>query len=148
MHISSLQTDYLNFDSRSGFGRNSEIAHDIQTNCTFCGGTNHSAEKCFKSIRKEKEKSRAFDASDNRRTERPPRKFFICGSEYHLIAKFPNTPKDNEKRRKQKLLKEKGNRACDNGKNNSDQKIYASMARICGNGECPSEKSSPVILQM
>ena len=28
------------------------------------------------------------------------------------------------------------NRACDNGKNNSDQKIYASMS---GNDECSSE---------
>ena len=45
-----------------------------------------------------------------------------------------------KKRRKQVCFNEKGNRACDNGKNNSDQKIYASMARISGNDECPSEK--------
>ena len=101
MKISSLQTDYLNLDSSSGFGRNSEIAHDVQTKCTFCGGTNHSAEKCFKRIRKEKEKSRAVDASDNRRTERIPRKCFRCGSENHIIAKFRKPPKDNLKRRNQ-----------------------------------------------
>ena len=56
MNISSLQTDYLNLDSSSGFGRNSEIANNVQTQCTFCGGTNYSAEKCFKGIRQEKEK--------------------------------------------------------------------------------------------
>ena len=37
-------------------------------------------------------------------------------------------------------LNEKGNHACDNSENNSDQKIYASMARMSGNNECPSEK--------
>ena len=37
------------------------------------------------------------------------------------------------------IFNEKGNRACDNVENNSDQKIYASMARISGNEECPSE---------
>ena len=34
---------------------------------------------------------------------------------------------------------EKGNHACDNVKNNSYQKIYASMARISDNDKCPSE---------
>ena len=52
LNISSLQTDYLNLDSSSGSSRNSERAHAIQTKCTFCGGNNHSAEKCFKRIRK------------------------------------------------------------------------------------------------
>ena len=52
LNISSLQTDYLNLDSSSSFGSNSERAHAAQTKCTFCGGTNHSAEKCFKRIRK------------------------------------------------------------------------------------------------
>ena len=37
------------------------------------------------------------------------------------------------------VLFEKGNRACNNGKNDSDQNIYASMSRISGNDECPSE---------
>ena len=33
---SSLQNDYLNIDSSSGFDRDSERAHDVQTECTFC----------------------------------------------------------------------------------------------------------------
>ena len=44
LKILSLQTDYLNLDSSSGFGRNSERTHAVQTKCTFCGGKNHSAE--------------------------------------------------------------------------------------------------------
>ena len=69
MKISSLQTDHLNLYSISGSIRNSEIAHAVQTKCTFCGGNNHSAEKCFKRIRKEKDKARAFDVSSNRNSE-------------------------------------------------------------------------------
>ena len=42
LNISSLQTDYLNIDSSTGFGRNSERANTVQKKCTFCGGTNHS----------------------------------------------------------------------------------------------------------
>ena len=133
MNISSLQTDYQNIDSSSGFGSNSERAHSVHTKCIFCGGTNHSAEKCLRRIRKEKEKSRAVDDMDNRQTERTPWKYFRCGSEDHMITKCPKPPKVNEKRRNQVRFNEKGNRACDNGKNNSDQKIYASMARMSGN---------------
>ena len=48
LNISSLQTDYLNLDISLGFGRNGERGHAIQTKSTSCGGTNHSAEKCFK----------------------------------------------------------------------------------------------------
>ena len=95
LNISSLQTDCLNIDSSSDFGRNNDRAHDVQTKCTFCGGKNHSAEKYFKRIRKEKKKARAVDALDNIRTERTPRKCFICGSEDHLIKKCPKPPKDN-----------------------------------------------------
>ena len=62
-----------------------------------------------------------------------PQKCFKCGSEDHLIAKFPKPPKDNEKRKKQVHSNEKGNRTCNNGENNSDQKIYLSMARMSGN---------------
>ena len=47
-----------------------------------------------------------------------------------MIAKFPKPPKDNEKRRRQVHFNEKGNRACDNSKNNDDHKISASMARM------------------
>ena len=54
LSISSLHTDYLNLDSISGCGINIEGANNVQTKCTFCGGANHSAEKCFKRIRKEK----------------------------------------------------------------------------------------------
>ena len=56
-----------------------------------------------------------------------------------MIAKFPNPPKDNEKRWRQVRFNEKGNRACDNGKNNDDHKIYASMARMSSNDERKSE---------
>ena len=131
MNISSLHNDYLNLDnSSSGSSRHSERAHSVQAKCTFCGGNNHSAEKCFKRIRKEKEKSRPVDVSSNRHTERPPRICFRCGSEFHMIAKCPKTPKNNEKRQRQVHFIEKGNRACDNGKNNDDQKIYACTAQM------------------
>ena len=52
--MSSLQTDCLNIDIRSDFGRNSERANTVQKYCTFYGGTNHSVEKYFKSIREGK----------------------------------------------------------------------------------------------
>ena len=70
---------------------------------------------------------------DNRRTEHTPQKCFRCGSEDHLIAKCPKPPKKYEKGRKHVRLNENSNHACDNGENNSGQKIYASMARIYGN---------------
>ena len=139
LNISSLQTDYLNLDSSSGFGRNSERSHTVQKKCALCGGNNHSAEKCFKRIRKEKEKARAVDASENKRTEHTPWKFFRCGSEDHMIVKCQKPPKDNEKRQKEVRFNEIGNRACNNGKNNSDQNIYASMARMSRNDERSSE---------
>ena len=71
-------------------------AHSVQEKCTFCGGDNNFEVKCFKRIRKEKEKDRAVDVSSNRNSECPPRKCFRCGSEDHIIAKFPKPPKDNE----------------------------------------------------
>ena len=125
LNISSLQTDYRNLDTSSVFDRDSEISHDVQTECTFCGGVNHSVEKCFKRIRKEKEKSRALDVSSYRQMERMPQKLFRCGYEYHMIAKCP----------KKVCCNEKGNYACENGKNNSDCEIYASMARMSSNDE-------------
>ena len=57
-----------------------------------------------------------------------------------MIAKCPKPPKDNEKRRNQVRFNEKGNRACDNGKNSDDHKIYASIARMSINDEQKSEK--------
>ena len=49
------------------------------------------------------------------------------------------SPKDNDKRRKQVLFDEKGNCACDNGENNSDQRIYASMVHTSSNDKRSSE---------
>ena len=99
--ISSLQTDYLNLVSTSGFERNIERSNTIQTKCTFCGVTNHSTEKYFKRIRQEKEKSRVASHSDNRLTERTPRKCFRCRYQDHLIGFFSDQPKDNEKQKNQ-----------------------------------------------
>ena len=43
LSISSLQTDYLNLDIRSGCVRNSEGENIVQKKCTFFEGDNHSA---------------------------------------------------------------------------------------------------------
>ena len=94
----------------------------------------------FQSIKQEKQKACAVGVSSNSNSERPPRKFSRCGSEDHMIAKCPKPPKYNEKRRKQVRFNEKGNRACDNGDNNYDHRIYASMARMYSNDERKSEK--------
>ena len=109
LSTSSLKTDYLNLDRSSGFGKNSKRENHVQTKCNVCGGANHSAEKCFKSIRKEKEKAHAAGDSDNKCTKRSPLKCFRCGYEDHLIAKFPKPPKYNEKRQKQVRFNERGN---------------------------------------
>ena len=53
LSISSLKTDYLNLDSISGCGKNSERANLVQKKFTFFGGANHSAEKKIKRIRQE-----------------------------------------------------------------------------------------------
>ena len=71
--------------------------------------------------------------------EHPPQKCFICGYEDHIIAKCTKPPEDNENLRNQVRFNEKVNRTCDNDKNKSDQQIYASMARMSNNYECPSE---------
>ena len=86
--------------------------------------------KCFKKIRKEKEKARSAGTSSNKNSDRPARKCFRCGSEYHLIAKCPKPPKDSEKIRKSEKSKEKGNHACDNSDDDNDLIVYASMARM------------------
>ena len=52
-----------------------------------------------------------------------------------MIAKCTNPPKDSEKRRKSVRFNEKVNRACDNGKDDNDHKIYASMARMSSDDE-------------
>ena len=56
-----------------------------------------------------------------------------------MIAKFPKPPKDNYKQRNQVHFNEKGNCACDNGKNSDDHRIYASMARMSINDEHSSK---------
>ena len=58
--------------------------------------------------------------------ERTPRKCFKCGYENHMLIECP----------KQACFNEKGNYAWNNGKNNSDCEIYASMARISSNDKC------------
>ena len=124
LNISSLQTDYLNIDnSVLWFIRHNERAQYVQTKCTFCGHNNHSAEKCFKNIRQEKEKARAVGISSNRNSDRPSRKCYRCGSEDHMIAKYPKPPKYSDKRHKLVRFNEKGNRACDNGEDDNDHKI-------------------------
>ena len=52
-----------------------------------------------------------------------------------MIKKCSKPPKDNAKRRRQVHFNEKGNNACDNGENNDDHKIYASMACMSSNDE-------------
>ena len=87
-------------------------------------------EKCFKKIRKEKEKARSAGTSSKKKSDCPARKCFRCGSEDHLIEKCPNPPKDSEKRRKSEKSKEKGNCACDNSDDDNDHEVNASMARM------------------
>ena len=87
-----------------------------------------------------KEKYRAAGHSNNRQMERTPRKCFRYGSEDHLNEKCPKPPKKNKKRKKQERYNEKGNRACNNVTNKSDQKIHASMANMSDNDKCPSGK--------
>ena len=70
LNISSLQTDYLNLDnSISGYSRHNENVNSVQTKCTFCGLNNHSVEKYFKKIRKEKEKARSAGTSSNKNVD-------------------------------------------------------------------------------
>ena len=137
LSISSSQTDYLNIDRISGFGKNKEREKLVQKRCTFCGDANCSSEKYFKRIIEEKGNARAVGDLENRRTERNPRKRFRCGYENHLIAKCPKPLKENEKRQRQVRFSERGNHAsqeeCNNGDNNNYQKIYAYMARMSDN---------------
>ena len=66
----------------------------------------------------------------NKNSDRPACKCFRCGSEDHLIAKFPKPPKDSEKRRKSDKAKEKGDSAKDNSDDDNGLKVYASIARM------------------
>ena len=60
-------------------------------------------------------------------------KCFRCRFEDHLNAKFPRSAKNYEKHRKQVHLNEKGNRACNNSQNKSNQNINAFMERMSDN---------------
>ena len=101
LSFSSLQNYDLNLDSSSGCGKNSERANIVHTKGTFFVGANQSAEKCFKRIRQGKGKYRTAGHSENIQEERTPQKCFRCGSEDHLIEKFMNPPKENDKLRNQ-----------------------------------------------
>ena len=89
----------------------------------------------LKNIRKEKDKSRSAGTSSNKNSDRPARKCFRCGSEYHMIAKFPKPSKDSEKRRKSDKSKEKVNRVCNNSDDDNDLKVYIYMARMSSDNE-------------
>ena len=77
LSISYLQADYLNLEKSSGCCRNSERANTVHTNCTSCGGANHSAENCFKKIRKENEKVHAAGDLNKRQQNVRVGKLFI-----------------------------------------------------------------------
>ena len=63
----------------------------------------------FQKDQKVKVKSLADCDLDNKRTECTPRKCFRCKSKDHQIAKFPNTPKEKEKRQKKVHFRKIGN---------------------------------------
>ena len=52
-----------------------------------------------------------------------------------MIAKCPKPPKYSEKRIKSVRFNEKGNRACDNGEDENDHQIYASMTQMSNDDE-------------
>ena len=60
-------------------------------------------------IRKDKGKSHADVHSNKQWTECIPCKCFRCVSEYHIIAKCPKLPKDNEKQLKRVRFSERVN---------------------------------------
>ena len=58
LNISSLQTEYLNLDSRkSGSSKHKEKANSAKAKCTYCGLSNHCVENILKRSEK-KEKAR------------------------------------------------------------------------------------------
>ena len=87
----------------------------------------------FLKDQKKKKKARSAGTLSNKNSDHPARKCFRCGSEDHLIAKCPKTPKDREKKNVKKVSfkdKEKGNSAKDNIDDEDDLKVYASMAQM------------------
>ena len=57
-----------------------------------------------------------------------------------MIGKYPQTPKDGEKRHKSEHSKEKDNRAYENSDDDNEHKIYASMARMSSDKERESKE--------
>ena len=109
LSISSLHTDYLNIDSSSGSGINSDRENLVQKKCTFCGGANHYTEKCFKRIIKDNKKACADSDTDKQRTERKLPKCFRCVYGDHLNSKCPKQSKYKYKRQKQVHFSERVN---------------------------------------
>ena len=74
---------------------------------------------------------------DRQRTERTLCKSFICVSVDNIISKCPKPPKDLKKRQKTVCSSERRNRTfqkgSENGDNDNNRKIYASMAQMSGN---------------
>ena len=68
LDISSLQTDYLNLYSSSGFRRNSERSNNVHTKFTFLEVLITLQKTKSKRIRQEKGKSLPAGYSDNRQT--------------------------------------------------------------------------------
>ena len=80
----------MNLDSsQSESSKHNEKANSAKAKCTYCGLNNYSVEKCFKKIRKEKEKARSAGTSSNKNSDCPARKCFRCGFEDQMIAKCP-----------------------------------------------------------
>ena len=96
----------------------------------------------FKKKERISKKYRAAGDSDRHKTERTPCKCFRCGSVDHLISKSLKPPKDNKKWRNTVRLNERGNHASqkesENGNNDNDQNIHASMAQMSGSDRSSS----------
>ena len=56
LSVSSLYTDYLNLDRRSGCGKNSERENIVHKKCTFCGSAINYA-KLFSKVSESKSKN-------------------------------------------------------------------------------------------
>ena len=80
-------------------------------------------ENVSKRSENKKRKYRSVGTASNKNSDRPNLKCFRCGSEYHIIAKFPKPPKDSEKRRKSDKSKEKVTRAKDNSDDDNELNI-------------------------
>ena len=109
LSISSLQTEYLNLDSSSVFGRNSERANTVQKKCTFLEFLIALHKKKIKSIRQEKEKARTAVDLDNRQTERTPRKCLDVDLKINSLQNFRSHLKRIRNGERKYVLLKKGN---------------------------------------